>query len=216
LFDRTLEKNPGAVVTEYAWQAMSCDPCPGPNLDYHDMATLGADVVGDNGDWVMTRLHARYGKDGAPNDLVFAAAPAIVGGREQRNDAGTLEHGATSADYNNFQGRYAIRHEWQGAMACTNPRRGRWSGEPPAGTQIADQGVMAATNLASAPRGKLALPSVVTQPIPELGVEPGVPLPAGAGFRDKQGCGCQSSGDAPGFALAGLGLLALLVRKRKA
>ncbi|MFT3691768.1 MAG: DUF2330 domain-containing protein [Kofleriaceae bacterium] len=68
LFDRTLEKNPGAVVTEYAWQAMSCDPCPGPNLDYHDMATLGADVVGDSGDFTMTRLHARYGKDGAPND----------------------------------------------------------------------------------------------------------------------------------------------------
>ncbi|HTM22900.1 MAG TPA: DUF2330 domain-containing protein, partial [Kofleriaceae bacterium] len=29
LFDRTLEKNPGAVVTEYAWDAGSCDPCPG-------------------------------------------------------------------------------------------------------------------------------------------------------------------------------------------
>src|SRR5262245_27683586 len=28
LFDRTLEKNPGAVVTEYAWQASTCDPCP--------------------------------------------------------------------------------------------------------------------------------------------------------------------------------------------
>ena len=29
LFDRTVEKNPGAVVTEYAWQATNCDPCPG-------------------------------------------------------------------------------------------------------------------------------------------------------------------------------------------
>ena len=48
LFDRTLEKHPGAVVTEYAWQAMSCDPCPGPHLDYHDLATLGADVIGDS------------------------------------------------------------------------------------------------------------------------------------------------------------------------
>ena len=28
LFDRTLEKNPSAVVTEYAWEATSCDPCP--------------------------------------------------------------------------------------------------------------------------------------------------------------------------------------------
>jgi hypothetical protein len=32
LFDRTLERNPGAVVTEYAWQATTCDPCPGPLL----------------------------------------------------------------------------------------------------------------------------------------------------------------------------------------
>jgi hypothetical protein len=30
LFDRTIERNPGAVVTEYAWDSMSCDPCPGP------------------------------------------------------------------------------------------------------------------------------------------------------------------------------------------
>jgi hypothetical protein len=30
LFDRTIEKNPGAVVTEYAWHATNCDPCPGP------------------------------------------------------------------------------------------------------------------------------------------------------------------------------------------
>ena len=29
LFDRTLEKHKGAVVTEYAWDATKCDPCPG-------------------------------------------------------------------------------------------------------------------------------------------------------------------------------------------
>jgi len=33
LFDKTLEKNPGAVVTEYAWQSTTCDPCPGPPLN---------------------------------------------------------------------------------------------------------------------------------------------------------------------------------------
>ena len=30
LFERTIEKNPGAVVTEYSWDATSCDPCPEP------------------------------------------------------------------------------------------------------------------------------------------------------------------------------------------
>ena len=45
LFDRTLERHPGAVVTEYAWQAETCDPCPGPALNPQDFQTLGADVL---------------------------------------------------------------------------------------------------------------------------------------------------------------------------
>jgi len=28
LFDKTVELNPKAVVTEYAWDASTCDPCP--------------------------------------------------------------------------------------------------------------------------------------------------------------------------------------------
>ncbi|MEQ1568867.1 MAG: protein translocase subunit SecD, partial [Myxococcota bacterium] len=54
LFDRTVEKNPGAVVTEYAWSAGSCDPCPGPTLQGSDFATLGAD--GDYWSGVVQRL----------------------------------------------------------------------------------------------------------------------------------------------------------------
>ncbi len=45
LFDRTIEKNPKAVVTEYAWEPTSCDPCPGPPMDYGDLSTLGLDVL---------------------------------------------------------------------------------------------------------------------------------------------------------------------------
>ncbi|HRH00209.1 MAG TPA: DUF2330 domain-containing protein, partial [Polyangiaceae bacterium] len=45
LFDDTLAKTPKAVVTEYAWDAGTCDPCPGPTLDGNDLATLGADVL---------------------------------------------------------------------------------------------------------------------------------------------------------------------------
>ncbi len=45
LFDRTAEKHPGAVITEYAWDASTCDPCPGPTLTWNDLATLGADVI---------------------------------------------------------------------------------------------------------------------------------------------------------------------------
>src|SRR6185503_2118471 len=42
LFDKTLEQHPGAVVTEYSWDAQSCDPCPTPALGPGDIATLGA------------------------------------------------------------------------------------------------------------------------------------------------------------------------------
>ncbi len=45
LFDKTLEENPGAVVTEYSWDAGTCDPCPGPTLFPNDLATLGLDVL---------------------------------------------------------------------------------------------------------------------------------------------------------------------------
>ncbi|MBK6460521.1 MAG: DUF2330 domain-containing protein [Myxococcales bacterium] len=47
LFDDTVAKTPRAVVTEYAWDAGTCDPCPGPTLDGNDLATLGADVLPD-------------------------------------------------------------------------------------------------------------------------------------------------------------------------
>jgi MYXO-CTERM domain-containing protein len=45
LFDKTLERRPGAVVTEYAWDAASCDPCPGPSLGESELLTLGADAL---------------------------------------------------------------------------------------------------------------------------------------------------------------------------
>ena len=190
LFDRTAAENPGAVVTEYSWDAGSCDPCPGPTLDGNDFQTLGADVAPTNG-LVLTRLHARYGKEGAPNDLVFKVASPIFGGREERNEAGVLEHGASTSDTNNFQGRYAIRHEWTGPIRCASPQRGIWGGPPDgAGTDIAS-GPTAATNTAFAPRGKLELPNVVAQDIPEIHVKQGVPLPGGATGR-VEGCGCES------------------------
>jgi MYXO-CTERM domain-containing protein len=218
LFDRTTERNPGAVITEYAWDASTCDPCPGPQLDESDFAVLGADVLGQGGDedgyggFVLTRLHARYGKDGAPNDLVFKAAPPIAGGREERSEQGRLEERAHPDDTNNFQGRYAIRHAWTGPVQCQDPVRGIWGGPPGGGDEIATQ---PATNLAFAPRGKVQLPDLVAQDVPEIDVKAGVPLPGGAGFHSK-GCGC-TSGDAGGLAGGGAlaGLVIVLVRRRR-
>ncbi len=192
LFDATLERNPGSVVTEYAWQATSCDPCPGPTLTAADLVTLGSDVLtsgtpspvrgrgrrfprrfGSN--FVLTRLHYRYGRDGLDQDLVFRPAPPITGGREVMMGS-ELEHGATESSSNNFQGRYAIRHPWEGAIACDAPVRGRW-GRPPSANGPGLGPVpppAAAQNTAFAPRGRLRLAAVLRTDAPEIGVEAGL------------------------------------------
>jgi hypothetical protein len=198
LFDRTLARQPRAVITEYAWDAGSCDPCPGPTLDGSDLATLGADVLVDaqqgagqapsppgamprwgwgGGGFVLTRLHLRYGKDGLGEDLVFRAAPPIVGGREFLSDGKKLETGAVQSGMNNFQGRYAIRHAWAGAVTCKNPRRGIWGGPPGGG---AHKGTEPARNLAFAKRGGVDLVAMVARDENETKIDsaPLVPAPA--------------------------------------
>jgi MYXO-CTERM domain-containing protein len=192
LFDRTIERNPGAVVTEYAWQASTCDPCPGPVLDPGDFVTLGADVLaGPAGkpaaytgyDLVLTRLHARYGKT-LSDDLRFRAAPPIAGGREVvQHGQGGLEEGARPAEENNFQGRYAIRHVWTGPIRCEHPRRKVWGGPPAEITQQAGfqgTGIQPAVGLAFAPRGELQLAKLVRRDIPELGIKAGAAAAAPA------------------------------------
>jgi MYXO-CTERM domain-containing protein len=253
LFDRTIEKNPGAVVTEYAWQATTCDPCPGPALNYRDFILLGADVLDQSQqiatdpsrpaggapapvkrrmpprfgmNFVLTRLHARYGKD-LSEDLVFKEAKPIVGGREHVIDPAThqLEQGAVESGVNNFQGRYAIRYPWTGPVDCPNPRRGIWGG-PPGGGMPRPQ---PALDLAFVPRGEVQLASaVVPTDLPEIGLKGGVletyakPAPApgtpaerlpGAP-RGERGCGCQTSD--PIGMLALLGLVGLVWRRRRA
>jgi hypothetical protein len=132
LFDRTLAKNPNAVITEYAWDSNSCDPCPGPSLDASDLMTLGSDVTKDKATFgfVVTRLHARYDKNSLGEDLVFKAAEPIAGGREFLSDGKKLETGSVKFSINNFQGRYAIRHPWAGEVKCKSPVFSRWGGPP--------------------------------------------------------------------------------------
>lgn len=137
LFAATQKAYPGAVVTEYAWATTKCDPCPGPTLDRTDILTFGGDILppGLNpAHWVVTRLHARYAADEIGEDLVFVKAAPMAGGRELRRQDGALEEGATPSDENAFQGRYIIRHEWQGEANCDNPRFGVWGGPPNGGS----------------------------------------------------------------------------------
>jgi MYXO-CTERM domain-containing protein len=242
LFDRTIEKNPGAVVTEYSWMASNCDPCPGPVIAMDELATLGLDVLGGDkgaaapfsGDamsMVLTRLHARYGKT-VTEDLVFKAAEPIVGGREFLQANGKLEERSRPDSINNFQARYAIRHEWTGPITCKDPVRGRWGG-PPSG--VTGGGVKPALDLAFAPRGQAKLPELVRQDVPEIDVKASAAtataptptprdqlpktLPPGdpPAPKKKSGCGCATEGgEGAGLALiGGLGVAALVTRRRR-
>jgi len=220
LFDKTLESNPGAVVTEYAWTARPqyhCDPCPELDVTQSDLMTLGGDVAGGKiaqGQFVLTRLHARYGKGDMKDDLRFREAKPITGGREQWSQQG-LEYGATPSAENYFQARYAIRHWWTGPIKCASPRRGVWGGPPDGRVQ---QQAIAATKTAFAPRGKMELAQVIKRDLWEIGYKKAPSKPAGGtggGFAKPPGGARMMSF---GFgALAGVVLLAIawLVRKRR-
>jgi hypothetical protein len=186
LFDATLAKMNGkAVVTEYAWQTTSCDPCPTPPLQPSDLVTLGADIsvgnreappsrgrggfFGGFASWVLTRLHTRYDKASLSEDLVFREGKPMWGGRANFNGT-SADAGAQESSVNNFQGRYIIRHYWTGPVKCDNPRYGTWGGPPSGGAPAP----AAAKGLASAPRGKVDLKASVRSPVPSLNI-PGKP-----------------------------------------
>lgn len=247
LFDRTVQQNPGAVITEYAWAASSCDPCPGYRLTDEDFAKLGEEVLiprppppppppapppdpdeieldlYDGGpeprDFVLTRLHARYGKSGAPNDLVFRVAPPIAGGAERREADGKLSMTASSATGGNrFQARYIIRHPWTKPVDCEDPKRGRWGADPEGGGGRGNRwSIGAATESAKAPRGTIELQHMVAQDVPLVAIQKGIPLspplpkPAERATRAK-GCGC-GAGTETGIGLAMI--VVLCGRRRK-
>jgi hypothetical protein len=188
LFDAVLAPVQGkAVVTEYAWQTDSCDPCPTPPLQPQDIVTLGGktdNAAGYHGSyngygyspWVLTRLHARYDRSSLSDDLLFREAPPAYGGRANydgtSNDAGAVVGGGS----NNFQGRYIIRHYWDGKVACSEPHYNRWGGPPGSSPYGYQPPAAPAQGLAVVERGKVPLKSSVRSPVPSLGL-PGMAPP---------------------------------------
>lgn len=107
MFDRQVKKEDmRAVFLEYAWDMAWCDPCAADPLSADELRNLGVfwierrgprpDVMPGAQNVFVTRLHLRY--DGAhfPEDLVFQE----------------------TADRQNFQGRYILRHPWKGNDRC--------------------------------------------------------------------------------------------------
>jgi len=101
-----------AVFLEYAWDMNWCDPCAADPLSNDELRELGVYWVdGDSedasimprrppmpqsADVFVTRLHASYDAAHFPEDLMFKE----------------------TGDRSNFQGRYVLRHPYQGDAKC--------------------------------------------------------------------------------------------------
>ena len=180
LFSEVLKQQPGAVVTEYSWDASTCDPCPTPPLTQEDLATLGADVTqgantGAFASYTLTRLHYRYTSDTLGEDLVFKRAEPVVGGRGTPDQDGVVEQTEVRpSGFNNFQGRYILLHPWEEELACEEPTRGYWGG-PDGDDRPMTQGSKNEALTGSAPQAA-TLPRLVAEPVDELQVQPWLPL----------------------------------------
>jgi len=119
--------------------------------------------------WVLTRLHARYSKETLSEDLIFREAKPVIGGRANWNGTNGDEGAQVDASgINNFQGRYIIRHYWNGPVACQSPQYDNWGGPP--GNPFGGAQPTAAKGLATAPRGKVVLKAEVRSSVPMLGI----------------------------------------------
>ncbi len=126
LFSEVNAANRGAVVTEYAWPASSCDPCPTSPPGLNQIATVGGLP---NAAYTITRLHYRYAAEDLGNDLVFRLATPVEGGRGVPDPEGRLSQAvnATAAWAGDaFQARYVILNPWTRPITCSNPQRGTW------------------------------------------------------------------------------------------
>jgi hypothetical protein len=106
MFDSQVKKEEmRCVFTEYAWDMGWCDPCAADPLSSDELRKLGVfwetggsgrPPRGGSQAVYLTRLHVRYDRAHFPEDLVFQQ----------------------TGDRENFQGRYVLRHPWQGEAKC--------------------------------------------------------------------------------------------------
>jgi hypothetical protein len=114
MFDQQVRKeNMRTVFLEYAWDMNWCDPCAADPLSIKELQELGvfwlqkkANMRGFKSqarDVFVTRMHVRYDAEHFPEDLIFQE----------------------TGDRSNFQGRYVLRHSWEGNADCDALRQYR-------------------------------------------------------------------------------------------
>ena len=128
LFDRTTSSaTRGAVVTEYAWDAAICDPCPALDARRRTTSRRSAPTSSPAARSQARRLRAdaaaRALRQGhVTDDLVFKQADADRRRPRAVGDGATARGRRDAGDAtNNFQARYAIRHQWTGADHVREP-----------------------------------------------------------------------------------------------
>ncbi len=206
-------------------------PRPSGSLGMGGLGFFGGGAGPFNG-WVLTRLHYRYDADDLGEDLVFREADPIMGGRENggfgvlgapTDEPAEISHEAQSSETNNFQGRYVIRHEWEGPIECESPRRGvwggPWEGAENTGAGGGGGGALPATDLSRAPRGDASvLNSLIVgrggaaeptaEEEAEVSIAPEAETPAAD--TEDSGCGCRvvgPSASVPWLVLLGFSIL---------
>lgn len=119
MFNQSVADNPKSVFLEYAWDMNWCDPCAADPLSNQELKELGVywvdepEVYAQDAtmplpnqrimppksaakDVFVTRLHVRYNSETFPEDILFQ----VTGDRE------------------NYQGRYVMRHPFEGDLSC--------------------------------------------------------------------------------------------------
>ena len=93
--EQVRKENMRSVFLEYAWDMSWCDPCAADPLSPSELRELGV-FWGEPGSSFVTRLHLRYDGEHFPEDLVFQE----------------------TGDRTSFQGRYVLRHAYEGPFDC--------------------------------------------------------------------------------------------------
>ena len=115
---QAMESGGHGVFLEYAWDMGWCDPCAADPLSAAELRELGVfwidappapepapgrSIAPRPQNVFVTRLHVRYDAESFPEDLQFQ----------------------TTGDRENFQGRYVMRHPWEGTSTCAAAERYR-------------------------------------------------------------------------------------------
>jgi MYXO-CTERM domain-containing protein len=178
--------------------------------------------------YVLTRLHYRYGKDDLPKDPQLSAATGGIEGGIALPEGkdGEASTDVKSATQNRFQSRFNSLHPNIKEVSCDAPEPHRWGKAPP--TYRGLRKIWIAEDLTRKNRTQINPMEMVMTAVPELGlgaqaaVQPAAVVETSEPSEEKKSsaCGCRTVGAGSSgwgaLGAAGAGLLAWFRRRRSA